>query len=83
MIGTAFADALTGTVNPERWLVDWITQGRRTSSGETINESTALTCAAVYAAVRVLAETVAALPLMFIAWVLAQVGVPEIVPSRV
>jgi HK97 family phage portal protein len=63
MIGTAIADALSGTVNPERWMVDWITQGRKTSSGETINESTALTCAAVYAANRVLGETLACLPL--------------------
>ncbi len=63
MIGTAFADALSGTANPEKWMVDWVTQGRRTSSGETINESTALTCAAVYAANRVLGETIACLPL--------------------
>ncbi|MHC4403321.1 MAG: phage portal protein [Planctomycetota bacterium] len=34
-----------------------------TSSGERIDEQTALTCAAVYAAVKVLAETVACLPL--------------------
>lgn len=63
MIGTAFADALSGTVNPEPWLVDWVTGGRQTSSGERINENTALTCAAVYAANRVLGETLACLPL--------------------
>jgi len=62
VIGSMIAQSLSGTAAPEKWLVDWVTQGSRTSSGERINESTALTCAAVYAANRVLAETMATLP---------------------
>ena len=54
---------LSGTVTPDQWLVDWVRGGPKTSSGETITESNALTIAAVWAAVRVLAETVASLPL--------------------
>lgn len=54
---------LSGTANPDQWLVDWVRGGPKTSSGETINESNALTIAAVWASVRVLAETVASLPL--------------------
>ena len=54
---------LSGTVKPDQWLVDWVRGGPKTSSGESITESNALTIAAVWAAVRVLAETVASLPI--------------------
>lgn len=43
-------------------LIDLLGLGRETSAGEQVDEQTALTCTAVYAAVRVLAETVAFLP---------------------
>jgi HK97 family phage portal protein len=54
---------LSGVTNPEQWLVDWVTDGRATASGEKINEQTALTVAAFYGAVKILSETVASLPL--------------------
>jgi len=54
---------LSGTANPDQWLIDWVRDGQMTPSGETINEETALTCAAVYAAVRILSEGIASLPL--------------------
>lgn len=53
----------SGTTSPAQWLVDWVRGGTATASGENINEETALSCAAVKAAVCVLSETVAALPL--------------------
>jgi len=56
-------ERLSGTARPSQWLVDWIHGGIETASGESVNERTALTCAAVKAAVSVLAETVASLPL--------------------
>jgi HK97 family phage portal protein len=66
MIFDAIAGArqkLSGMANPDQWLVDWVTGGGPTASGEQINERTALTCAAVYAAVTILSKTVATLPL--------------------
>lgn len=54
---------LSGVANPEQWLVDWFRDGRKTASGEAINEKSALTVVAVYAAVKILSETVACLPL--------------------
>jgi HK97 family phage portal protein len=48
--------------NPEQWLVDaW--GGSATTSGATVNARTALGISAVYACVRVLADSVAQLPL--------------------
>lgn len=54
---------LSGTANPEQWLVDWVRGGQTTAAGESISPATALTCAAVYAANKILSETVASLPL--------------------
>jgi len=54
---------LSGAARPDQWLVDWFNGGQSTSAGEVITEQTALTCAAVKAAVSILAETVATLPL--------------------
>lgn len=48
---------------PEQWVIDWITGGVKSRSGVDVSESTALSCGAVYAAVTLLARTVAMLPL--------------------
>ena len=50
--------------NPQHWLVDWWGGGGATASGERVNEQTALACAAVKAAVSLLAQTMGRLPLM-------------------
>lgn len=52
----------TTLANPDRWLVEAL-GGGKAASGVTVNESTAMRCTAVYAAVRILAETIASLPL--------------------
>ncbi len=49
--------------NPEKWLVDYFTGGV-SDSGISVNETSALAYGAVYACVRVLAETVASMPLI-------------------
>ena len=49
--------------NPPKWLSDALRGGLSTSSGITVTEDTALSITAVYAAVRVIAETVSSLPL--------------------
>ena len=48
--------------NPATWLVNTLTGGP-TASGITVNENTALNSSAVFAAVRLLSEAVASLPL--------------------
>jgi HK97 family phage portal protein len=48
---------------PTRWLTKWFGGGVSSHSGVTVNENTALYSTAVFACVRVLAETVASLPL--------------------
>lgn len=48
--------------NPEQWMID-IFGGASTASGRNVTEDNALTNTGVYACVRVLAETIAALPL--------------------
>lgn len=48
---------------PDSALREWLLGGEPAASGVTVNEQTALTYSAVYAAIRVLAETVASLPL--------------------
>ena len=53
---------LSGTAHPAQWLIDWVGGGAQTASGERIDSQTALTCAAVKAAVTVLSETVASVP---------------------
>ena len=54
MIGSTLATMLSGVSSPEKWLIDFVNGGSRTSSGEQVNETTALTCAEVYAANRIL-----------------------------
>ncbi|WP_206109142.1 phage portal protein [Paenibacillus sp. RUD330] len=49
--------------NPDSWLVDWLMDGEPASSGILVNETTALHSTAVFACVRILAETIASLPL--------------------
>lgn len=48
--------------NPAAWLVDWA-GGGKTKAGANITEASALNLSAVYAAVRVLTDTVASIPL--------------------
>ena len=48
---------------PERWLVEWFGGGGHSKTGVHVNEETALQVTAVWACVRLLAETVASLPL--------------------
>jgi HK97 family phage portal protein len=48
--------------NPQSWLVEAL-GGGKAASGVTVNENTALKSTAVFACVRILAETVASLPL--------------------
>ena len=50
---------LSGTAKPDQWLVDWCRGGPATASGEAVNESSALACAAVKACVTILSETLA------------------------
>jgi len=54
---------LSGTANPDQWLIDWVNGGEASSSGEHINEKNALNCPALKAAVTVLAEAMQTLPL--------------------
>ncbi|MGE5553305.1 MAG: phage portal protein [Betaproteobacteria bacterium] len=49
--------------NPEQWLVDFFAGGSATAAGVRVNEKTALHNSAVFACTRVLAETVAQIPL--------------------
>jgi len=58
-----FDSVLSGTSAPSRWFFDAL-GGTRTLTGETINENTALNYSAVWAATRIIAETVASLPLI-------------------
>ena len=60
-LGTVGNDS--NTKNPQQWLVDAF-GGQPTASGERVNEQTALTCAAVKAAVALLAKTMGRLPLV-------------------
>lgn len=55
--------AVSGLARPERWLLDAL-GARPTNSGVQVNEETALRSSAVFAAVRVLSESVASLPLI-------------------
>ena len=52
---------LSGTANPDEWLISWVAGGQPSASGEYINEENALNCPAVKAAVSVLAESMAML----------------------
>ncbi len=48
--------------DPARWLLDWVSGGTPSASGKHVNETLALSYSAVYACVRVIAETIASLP---------------------
>ena len=54
---------LSGTANPDQWLIDWVNGGQPSASGEHINEENALNCPAVKAAITVLAEAIQTLPI--------------------
>lgn len=54
----------SGLSNPSQWFVDWLSGGKPSLSGVTVNETTALNNTAVFACVRILAETVASLPVI-------------------
>lgn len=49
--------------NPSKWLVDWFGGGSQAKSGVVVNEQTALRVTAYLAAVKIISETVASLPL--------------------
>jgi HK97 family phage portal protein len=53
--------AASGVTNPQGWLVDML-GGSGSSTGLSVTESTALTSTAVYACVKILAETIGSLP---------------------
>ncbi len=53
----------SGLANPEPWLVDALTFGQKTSSGQAVSEDSALNYTAVLACIRVLSETLASLPM--------------------
>lgn len=53
----------SGVATPEKWLVDWVKGGIDTPSGVDVTVDTALMYAPFFAAVRVLAEDEASLPL--------------------
>lgn len=54
----------TNAKDPHKWFVDWWTGGAKTSSGVSVNESSALTYTPFWAAVRVISGAVASLPLI-------------------
>lgn len=59
-----FLNIETSTLsNPSRWLVDWLGGGSTAKSGVVVNEQTALQVTAYLAAVKIISETVASLPL--------------------
>jgi HK97 family phage portal protein len=56
-------NALSGTYNPDFWLINWFRGGDESSSGEYINEENAITVPAVKAAVSILSESIRMLPI--------------------
>jgi HK97 family phage portal protein len=54
----------SGTKNPAQWFIDWITGGSTSSSGATVNESSALKYSPFWSATRIISGTIAALPFM-------------------
>lgn len=52
----------SGVATPEKWLVDWV-GGHETKSGVRINTQTAIQCVGVLSCTRIVAETLASLPL--------------------
>lgn len=61
-IGKSFRSAVTNLTSPAQWFVD-LMGGGKTKAGVAITEKSAMNISAVFACVRVLAETVASLPL--------------------
>lgn len=53
----------SGIADPQKWLIDYFTGGTKSAAGINVTPDTALQASAVYACVRVLAETIASLPL--------------------
>ena len=58
-----FVEKRTTLSRPAQWLIDWVSSGAETVAGVKVNHETALRLSAVYACVRVIAETVGSLPL--------------------
>ncbi len=52
----------SGVANPARWLVDWAAGGERSTSGERVNERTALGLSAYLACIKNISEDVGKLP---------------------
>lgn len=50
--------------NPATWFTEWATGGAKSASGASVTPATAMRVTAVYACIRVLAETIASLPLI-------------------
>lgn len=48
---------------PERWLIDWVNGGQQSATGLTVTDETALGVTAFYRGVRLIAGTIATLPL--------------------
>jgi len=61
---TRYIEIRSSLANPDKWLVEWFAGGGKAASGVTVNENTALNSTAVFACVRILAETIASLPLV-------------------
>jgi HK97 family phage portal protein len=59
----AIRAAVSYMSDPDAWFTQWIQGGPPVASGVTVNEATAMSLAAVYACVRILARTVASLPI--------------------
>ena len=59
---SAILDSLSGTKNPASWFADWIRGGDPTAAGLNVTCSIAETYSAVWAATRLLSESVASLP---------------------
>jgi HK97 family phage portal protein len=59
---TGMLEKRSGVANPEKWLTDFF-GGRESHSGTVVNETSALSSTAVYACIRLLADTIASLPL--------------------
>ena len=58
---TSMLERRSGVANPEKWLKDFF-GGRESHSGITVNEQSALSSTAVFACIRLLADTLASLP---------------------
>lgn len=59
----AFEIRASTLAHPDRWVEDWLRGGPRVKSGVHVNDETAMRVTAYLAAVKIIAETVASLPL--------------------